>query len=200
MIWWWVIFTVFILAMLAYGTTIPPDKIYVRGIENITSRDFEFAKKLGYTIKLLVVIRCRQFHRRREGVPHTERTGFHELPFRADGQIANPILSDTVFPRTALNSLRPPFELSPKSEASFDIVKQSIGQSQRNLPVPAGRVPVIGGSGFGFEMPGFDRVGIVDTERTSCKGHCDGRKEYGYRNAGNLAQAQDAFGMVVLWC
>ena len=43
--------------MLAYGTTISPDKIYVRGIENITSRDFEFAKKLGYTIKLLVVIR-----------------------------------------------------------------------------------------------------------------------------------------------
>lgn len=33
-----------ILAMLAYGTTISPDKIYVRGIENITSRDFEFAK------------------------------------------------------------------------------------------------------------------------------------------------------------
>ena len=25
----------------------PPDKIYVRGIENITSRDFEFAKKTG---------------------------------------------------------------------------------------------------------------------------------------------------------
>lgn len=43
--------------MLAYGTTISPDKIYVSGIENITSRDFEFARKLGYTIKLLVVIR-----------------------------------------------------------------------------------------------------------------------------------------------
>ena len=43
-----------ILATLAYGS---PDKIYVSGIENITSRDFEFAKKLGYTIKLLVVIR-----------------------------------------------------------------------------------------------------------------------------------------------
>ncbi len=46
-----------ILATLAYGTTISPDKIYVSGIENITNRDFEFAKKLGYTIKLLVVIR-----------------------------------------------------------------------------------------------------------------------------------------------
>ncbi len=56
-----------ILAMLAYGTTISPDKIYVRGIENITSRDFEFAKKLGYTIKLLVVIRYHEGAGRRSG-------------------------------------------------------------------------------------------------------------------------------------
>lgn len=46
-----------ILATLAYGTTISPDKIFVQGIENITSKDFNFAKKLGYTIKLLVIIR-----------------------------------------------------------------------------------------------------------------------------------------------
>ncbi len=46
-----------ILATLAYGTTISPDKIYVSGIENITASDFQFAKQLGYTIKLLVVIR-----------------------------------------------------------------------------------------------------------------------------------------------
>lgn len=46
-----------ILAMLAYGITIHPDKIHVRGIENITSCDFRFAQKLGYSIKLLVIIR-----------------------------------------------------------------------------------------------------------------------------------------------
>lgn len=46
-----------ILAMLAYGITIDPGKISVNGIENITDCDFRFAKKLGYSIKLLVVIR-----------------------------------------------------------------------------------------------------------------------------------------------
>lgn len=46
-----------ILAMLAYGITIDPDKIFVLGIENIRPCDFRFAKKLGYRIKLLVVIR-----------------------------------------------------------------------------------------------------------------------------------------------
>ncbi|MCD7799403.1 MAG: homoserine dehydrogenase [Akkermansiaceae bacterium] len=46
-----------ILAMLAYGTPVTPDKIFVSGIERIEPRDFEFAAKLGYTIKLLVVIR-----------------------------------------------------------------------------------------------------------------------------------------------
>ncbi|MEG1257598.1 MAG: homoserine dehydrogenase [Akkermansia sp.] len=49
-----------ILAMLSYGVMISPDKIFVSGIENISACDFGFAKKLGYTIKLLVVIR---FHR-----------------------------------------------------------------------------------------------------------------------------------------
>lgn len=46
-----------ILAMLAYGTPVSPDKIFVSGIEKITPLDFAFAHKLGYTIKLLVVIR-----------------------------------------------------------------------------------------------------------------------------------------------
>lgn len=46
-----------ILAMLAYGMTIPTDRISVRGIENITACDFKFAKKLGYRIKLLVMIK-----------------------------------------------------------------------------------------------------------------------------------------------
>lgn len=46
-----------ILAMLAFGKTISPDKIFVDGIENISKKDFAFAKQLGYTIKLLVIIR-----------------------------------------------------------------------------------------------------------------------------------------------
>lgn len=46
-----------ILAMLAYGTPISPDRISVYGIERVTACDFRFAHQMGYTIKLLVVIK-----------------------------------------------------------------------------------------------------------------------------------------------
>ncbi len=46
-----------ILAMLAYGTPLTPDRISVYGIERVESVDFAFAERLGYTIKLLVVIK-----------------------------------------------------------------------------------------------------------------------------------------------
>jgi len=47
-----------ILASLAYGFWIPSDKIYVEGIEQITTNDICFAKKLGYSIKLLGIIKA----------------------------------------------------------------------------------------------------------------------------------------------
>lgn len=46
-----------ILAMLAYGTPLGPDKISTAGIERVESVDFRFAEQLGYAIKLLVVIK-----------------------------------------------------------------------------------------------------------------------------------------------
>lgn len=46
-----------ILAMLAYGTPLGPDKISVSGIERVENVDFRFAEQLGYAIKLLVVIK-----------------------------------------------------------------------------------------------------------------------------------------------
>ena len=46
-----------VLAMLAYGTPLSPDKISVSGIEDIKPIDFTLAARLGYTIKLLVVIK-----------------------------------------------------------------------------------------------------------------------------------------------
>lgn len=46
-----------ILATLAYGTPLGPDKISVAGIERVESVDFRFAEQLGYAIKLLVVIK-----------------------------------------------------------------------------------------------------------------------------------------------
>jgi homoserine dehydrogenase len=47
-----------ILASLAYGFWVPTDKIFVEGIDQITANDICFAKKLGYSIKLLGIIKA----------------------------------------------------------------------------------------------------------------------------------------------
>jgi homoserine dehydrogenase len=47
-----------ILASLAYGFWVPSDRIFVEGIESITANDICFAKKLGYSIKLLGIIKA----------------------------------------------------------------------------------------------------------------------------------------------
>ncbi len=47
-----------ILASLAYGFWVPVDKIFVEGIEQITANDIGFAKTLGYSIKLLGIIKA----------------------------------------------------------------------------------------------------------------------------------------------
>jgi len=45
-----------LLAVLAYGSVIDPDDVYVRGIERVTRIDINFAKSLGYNVKLLSVV------------------------------------------------------------------------------------------------------------------------------------------------
>ena len=47
-----------ILASLAYGFWVGTDKVYVEGIEAITACDIRFAAQLGYTIKLLAIIKA----------------------------------------------------------------------------------------------------------------------------------------------
>jgi homoserine dehydrogenase len=44
-----------VLTMLAYGTPVKFDDIYTEGISKITPVDIEFAKELGYKIKLLAI-------------------------------------------------------------------------------------------------------------------------------------------------
>jgi homoserine dehydrogenase len=46
-----------ILASLAHGFWVKPKDIYVEGIRSITRTDIEFANQLGYTIKLLGIIK-----------------------------------------------------------------------------------------------------------------------------------------------
>jgi homoserine dehydrogenase len=47
-----------ILASLAYGFWVGTEKVYVEGIEDITATDIRFAAQLGYTIKLLAIIKA----------------------------------------------------------------------------------------------------------------------------------------------
>lgn len=47
-----------ILASLSYGFWIPPDKVCVEGVDRVSITDFKFAQRLGYTIKLLSIIRA----------------------------------------------------------------------------------------------------------------------------------------------
>jgi homoserine dehydrogenase len=46
-----------ILASLAHGFWVNPKQIHVEGIRNITALDIQFARQLGYTIKLLGIIK-----------------------------------------------------------------------------------------------------------------------------------------------
>ncbi len=46
-----------LLATLAYGFTINPENVYVRGIEMVRAIDIDFAKRLGFVVKLLCVVR-----------------------------------------------------------------------------------------------------------------------------------------------
>ncbi len=48
---------IFILSAIAFGAKIDPDNIYYEGIRNITKLDIEYARGLGYTIKLLALAR-----------------------------------------------------------------------------------------------------------------------------------------------
>lgn len=46
-----------ILAWLSYGSWVKPEQIHVEGIAHITQTDLQFARSMGYAIKLLAVIR-----------------------------------------------------------------------------------------------------------------------------------------------
>ena len=54
---WDAAYKALILAMLAYGTPLSPGSIDVRGLERIEPQDFTFARRLGFTIKLLLIIK-----------------------------------------------------------------------------------------------------------------------------------------------
>ena len=108
-----------ILAALAFGKLISPDKIYREGISKITTEDFEIAKQLGYSIKLIA---------------HTERVGDKILamvsprlvpisnPLHSVEDVFNGIMVDTDMLGTAMFYGRGAGKLPTASAVVSDII------------------------------------------------------------------------------
>lgn len=62
-----------LLASLAHGFWVAPEKIYVEGIRHITALDIQFAEQLGYTVKLLGIIK--KFENQSPGPRKARRNG-----------------------------------------------------------------------------------------------------------------------------
>jgi homoserine dehydrogenase len=56
-----------ILASLAHGFWVNPDKIHVEGIHHVSALDIKFAQQLGYTIKLLGIIKAEDRRKKTKG-------------------------------------------------------------------------------------------------------------------------------------
>ncbi len=63
-----------ILASLAHGFWVNPKQIYVEGIRNITKLDMQFAGQLGYTIKLLGIVKKCGSEKAGRGISKGNRT------------------------------------------------------------------------------------------------------------------------------
>jgi homoserine dehydrogenase len=71
-----------ILASLAHGFWVDPNQIYVEGIRHITRADIQFAKQLGYTIKLLGIIKTAGNSRAVAGTPKGNRLSKSKIVIR----------------------------------------------------------------------------------------------------------------------
>jgi homoserine dehydrogenase len=49
-----------LLTALAYGFNMPMQQVYVEGITKITQKEIQYARELGYVIKLLAIAKCNQ--------------------------------------------------------------------------------------------------------------------------------------------
>src|ERR1051326_7070638 len=64
-----------ILASLAHGFWVEPKQIHVEGIRNVSALDIKFAGQLGYTIKLLGIIKKVEGRAPRAGARKSNRSG-----------------------------------------------------------------------------------------------------------------------------
>lgn len=52
---WDAAYKIVVLSKLAFGSSVSMDDVYVRGIDTVSAEDLQYARRLGYTIKLLAV-------------------------------------------------------------------------------------------------------------------------------------------------
>ena len=85
-----------ILASLAHGFWVNPKQIYTEGIRSLTKQDIEFARKLGYTIRLLGCVKA-------NGASRGEGRGARAAKGRA-GKLSPCAIQVSVYPALVPNS------------------------------------------------------------------------------------------------
>jgi homoserine dehydrogenase len=71
-----------ILASLAHGFWVSPKQIYVEGIRRITAQDIQFAGQLGYTIKLLGIVKKSDEGPPKGGTPNVRGSALRRSPIQ----------------------------------------------------------------------------------------------------------------------
>ncbi len=82
-----------LLTSICYDVEPPKNGIYVEGIDRITPLDIQFAKKLGYVIKLLAITKAQYFNQ-----PHSGAEGEAPSGLPVEGATRAPVIDARVHP------------------------------------------------------------------------------------------------------
>lgn len=164
-----------ILASLAHGFWVDVEEAQVEGIRGITPLDMEFAAQLGYTIKLLGVIKCASASRGKRGTPisvsvcPTLIPNAHVLAsvngvFNAV-YVRGDIVGDTLYyGRGAGRNATASAVLSDLADATLDLlsggrsrVPAFVAHAEQGEVIPAGEVV----SNFYLRLNVTDRPGVL---------------------------------------
>jgi hypothetical protein len=92
----------------------------------------------------------------------SKRAGFHELPFRADDQVADAVFPNTLFRLVVLMKFGPLLHLPAESDANLNTASQTVGQTEREIPMLAVGIVFVGGADLELELSGIHRVRVVN--------------------------------------
>jgi hypothetical protein len=93
---------------------------------------------------------------------NSKRAGFHELPFRADVQVADSVFTNTLFSAAVFIVISSLLQLPTESDANLHTSNQTVRQTEREIPMLTLGIMFVGGSGLELELPGIHRVRVVN--------------------------------------